>query len=64
MTTYSRSGVPESITKDLKLKGFKIHEITETPNQSVSHGRRDFYKMGIITGNMAIYYGDKIFENK
>ncbi len=62
MTTYSISGVPESITKDLKLKGFKIHELSETVNHYVSQGRRDFYKVGLVTGNMTVYYGDRIIE--
>jgi len=53
MATRSISGVPESITKDLKLQCFKIHELSETGNHSVAHGRRDFYKIDIVTGNMA-----------
>lgn len=62
MATRSISIIPESITKDLKLKGFKIHALPETTNLSMAHGRRDFYKMGLITGNMTIYYGDKLLE--
>jgi len=62
MPTRSISSVPELITKDLKLKGFKIHALPETANRSVAHGRRDFYKMGLITGNLTVYYGDKLLE--
>jgi AraC family transcriptional activator of pobA len=62
MTTYSISGVPESITEDLKLKGFKIHEISGSVNHRVLQGRRDFYKIGMVAGNMTVYYGDKILE--
>jgi AraC family transcriptional regulator, transcriptional activator of pobA len=62
MATRGISGVPESITKDLKLKGFKIHALPETVTPSVAHGRRDFYKMGLITGNMTVCYGDKLLE--
>ncbi|HXB12679.1 MAG TPA: helix-turn-helix transcriptional regulator [Bacteroidia bacterium] len=62
MVTYSKSGVPGSITQDLKLKGFKIHEISGTANHYVSQGRRDFYKVGLVTGNMTVYYGDRIIE--
>lgn len=62
MATRTISRVPESITKDLKLKGFKIHALPEVADLSVSHGRRDFYKMGLITGNMTIHYGDKLLE--
>ena len=46
----------------LKLKGFKIHEIPKSVNSSFAHGRRDFYKMGLVTGDMTVYYGDKILE--
>jgi len=62
MAIRSIYGIPESITKDLKLKGFKIHELSGTVNHKVSQGRRDFYKIGIVTGNMTVYYGDKILE--
>jgi len=62
MTATSVSEVPESITKDLNLKGFKIHEISQPSNPAFTHGRRDFYKIGLITGGMTVYYGDKLFE--
>ena len=69
MATRSITSVPESITKDLKLKGFKVHQLSETVNPSVAvdrravaHGRRDFYKMGLVTGDMTLYYGDRLFE--
>lgn len=62
MATRSISRVPESITKDLKLKGFKIYPLPEAINLSGAHGRRDFYKMGLVTGNMTIYYGDELLE--
>jgi len=62
MATRSMSGIPESITKDLNLKGFKIHEISGTVNHYVSQGRRDFYKAGLVTGNMTVYYGERMIE--
>jgi AraC-like DNA-binding protein len=62
MATYSKSGIPESITNDLKLKGFKIHELSGTVNHYVSQGRRDFYKAGLVTGNMTVYYGDRMIK--
>lgn len=62
MATQNISSIPDSITKDLKLKGFKIHALPETAEVSTVHGRRDFYKMGLVTGNMTIYYGDKLLE--
>ena len=48
--------------EDLKLKGFKIHEMSKPVDPSFAHGRRDFYKMGLVTGNMTVYYGDKKYE--
>jgi AraC family transcriptional activator of pobA len=69
MPTRSRANVPELITKDLQLKGFKVHQISETVEPSVApgrravtHGRRDFYKMGLVTGDMTLYYGDQLVE--
>ncbi|HEY4334924.1 MAG TPA: helix-turn-helix domain-containing protein [Puia sp.] len=69
MATRSIASVPESITTDLKLKGFKVHQLSEAENPSVApgkravaHGRRDFYKMGLVTGDMTLYYGDKLVE--
>jgi AraC family transcriptional regulator, transcriptional activator of pobA len=62
MATRSISGVPELITRDLKLKGFKIHKLSEIVNHSVTHGRRDFYKIGLITGSMTVCYGEKTVE--
>ena len=62
MAPESISGLPESITKDLKLKGFKIHELSGTINHYVSQGRRDFYKAGLVTGNMTVYYGERMIE--
>ena len=70
------TSVPETITKDLGLKGFKVHELSEIVSpadeagrravahgrRSISHGRRDFYKMGLVTGDMTLYYGDKLVE--
>jgi AraC family transcriptional regulator, transcriptional activator of pobA len=47
---------------DLKMKGFKIHRIPTPVNPSFPHGRRDFYKIGLVTGNMEVCYGDKMFE--
>ncbi len=52
----------ELIFPDLKSKGFKIHQITGAANHTVARGRRDFYKMGLVTGRMTVYYGDKTFE--
>jgi len=69
MPTRSTILVPESITKDLKLKGFKVHELGEGPSSSpgtgrrtVAHGRRDFYKMGLVSGDITLSYGDRLVK--
>ena len=56
------SELPGLNLDDLKLKGFKVHELAESVNVPVNRGRRDFYKMGLVTGDMTIYYGDKILD--
>jgi AraC-like DNA-binding protein len=62
MPTPSVSIIPESVTRDLQLKGFRIHALPGISNVSIAHGRRDFYKVGLITGNMAVVYGDDLLE--
>jgi AraC family transcriptional regulator, transcriptional activator of pobA len=64
MATRSITMVPESITGDLKSKGFKIHELPKTINSSAAagHRRRDFYKIGLVTGNMTLHYRDRLLK--
>jgi len=54
--------IPGLNIEDLKLKGFRVHELPASVDIPVSRGRRDFYKMGLVTGNMTVYYGDMILE--
>jgi len=49
-------------TADIKLKGFKIHEITGPAYPALFYGRRDFYKIVLATGHFKICYGDKTFD--
>jgi AraC family transcriptional activator of pobA len=56
--------IPGINMEDLRLKGFKVHELAASVDAPVSRGRRDFYKMGLVTGDMTVYYGDKILEIK
>ncbi len=62
MSLHVISEIPGINMKDLKLKGFKVHELPKYVGTQVSRGRRDFYKMGLVTGDMTIYYGDKFLE--
>jgi AraC family transcriptional activator of pobA len=62
MAVKAISEIPGLNSEDLKLKGFKVHELPASVDTRVVRGRRDFYKMGLVTGNMTVYYGDKILE--
>ena len=64
MAVKTTSEIPGLNTEDLKLKGFKVHELSAHTDAPVPSGRRDFYKIGLVTGNMTVYYGDKILEIK
>ena len=54
--------IPGINMEDLKLKGFKVHELPAYVDTRASVGRRDFYNMGLVTGDMTVYYGDKLLE--
>ena len=56
--------IPGLNMEDLKLKGFKVHELPASIDIPVPRGRRDFYKMGVVTGNMTVGYGDRILKIK
>lgn len=47
---------------ELRLHGFKVHAIPRHIAPTVVRGRRDFYKMGLVTGDMTMLYGDKPIE--
>ena len=57
--TYEIPGVN---MEELRLKGFRVHELSGTVDPPISRGRRDFYKLGLVTGDMTVNYGDKILE--
>src|ERR1051325_200352 len=54
--------IPGLNMEDLKLKGVKVHQLSASIDAPVSRGRRDFYKMGLVTGNMTVHYGDRILK--
>jgi AraC family transcriptional activator of pobA len=62
MATKETYETPWVNMEELKLKGFKVHELAASIDTTRSRGRRDFYKMGLVTGDMTVYYGDKILE--
>jgi AraC family transcriptional activator of pobA len=58
------TGIPGLSWDDLKLKGFKAHELAASVDVPVRTGRRDFYKMGLVDGEMTIAHGGRIIEIK
>jgi AraC family transcriptional activator of pobA len=50
---------------DLRVKGFRVHELptaVDMRDLPVSRGRRDFYKMGLVSGEMTVDYGSRVVE--
>ncbi|HVW96172.1 MAG TPA: helix-turn-helix domain-containing protein [Mucilaginibacter sp.] len=54
--------IPGLNLAELQLQGFKVHALPAYVDVPAVHGRRDFYKMGLITGDMTIGYGDEVLE--
>lgn len=54
--------IPGLKTDELHLNGFKVHELPASLELPVSTGRRDFYKFGLVTGELTVYYGDRLIE--
>lgn len=57
--------IPGVNMQELRLQGFRIHEVSgsiATSDLPVSRGRRDFYKIGLVTGEMTVHFGDRIAE--
>lgn len=59
-----KSDIPGLNLAELRLTGFKIHAMSPSMEVPVSAGRRDFYKMGLVNGDMAINYGGELYEIK
>ncbi|MEO7215589.1 hypothetical protein [Mucilaginibacter sp.] len=58
------TGIPGLSCEELKLKGFKVHELPASVEVPDRAGRRDFYKMGLVNGYMRIDYGGRVVEIK
>ncbi|MBE9583334.1 AraC family transcriptional regulator [Mucilaginibacter sp. JRF] len=56
--------IPGLNLADLRLKGFKVHAIPASTDVPVRAGRRDFYKMGLVDGDMTINYGGELLDIK
>ncbi|MCF0054272.1 AraC family transcriptional regulator [Dyadobacter sp. CY356] len=46
----------------IKLKGFKVHQISGPSYPKLFYGRRDYYKIVLATGHFNICYGDQTFN--
>jgi len=56
------SDLTELIIEEIKLKGFKVHEMSNVANRASHAGRRDIYKIALSTGDMTINYGDQTID--
>lgn len=64
MLNLDKNGIPGLNEADLRLKGFKVHALPESTAVPVKAGRRDFYKMGLVNGEMTINYGGQLLGIK
>jgi len=54
--------IPGLNMAELRLQGFKVHRLPAFVEVPAVHGRRDFYKMGLVTGEMTVGYGGELLE--
>lgn len=47
---------------NLKTQGFNIHKINKAVDTGPAHGRRDYYKIALVTGNMTISFADQAIK--
>ncbi len=64
MAAKQLTGIPGLDMEELKLEGFKVHKLVSPIQSAAVTGRRDFYKIGLVTGDMTIQSGDKILPVK
>jgi AraC family transcriptional activator of pobA len=48
------TGIPGLNLEELKLKGFKIYQLAPSEDLPTRTGRRDYYKLGLINGEISI----------
>ncbi|MFD0794533.1 helix-turn-helix domain-containing protein [Mucilaginibacter litoreus] len=56
--------IPGVNMADLRLKGFRVHALQASQELPLRRGRRDFYKMGLVNGDMTVQYGGELLELK
>lgn len=62
MALPETTDIPGLNMADLRLKGFRVHALPASSDVPVRAGRRDFYKMGLVNGDMTINYGGQLVE--
>lgn len=56
--------IPGVNMEDLRLKGFRVHALQASQELPLRRGRRDFYKMGLVNGDLTVQYGGELLELK
>lgn len=56
--------IPGVNMEDLRLKGFRVHAMEASQELPLRRGRRDFYKMGLVNGDLTVQYGGELLELK
>ena len=62
MNSTTVSPIPAFTSADLKPRGFNVYEIAGTVPPPPVHGRRDFYKIVLVTGDMTIHSGGQTID--
>jgi AraC family transcriptional regulator, transcriptional activator of pobA len=59
MRLTTSDSIPGVNMSDLQLKGFKIHKMTMPKEGASARGRRDYFKLGLVSGSMTVHTADK-----
>lgn len=58
------TGIQGLNLEELKLKGFKVHKLSPSAELPVRTGRRDYYKLGLINGEISIEQNGRLKDIK
>jgi AraC-like DNA-binding protein len=62
MSAITDSSAPGFTSADLKPKGFNVYEIAGPVSPPPAKGRRDFYKIVLVTGDLTVYSGEQAID--
>lgn len=54
--------IPGVNLPDLRRSGIRVHRLPRVVSATVAQARRDFYKVGLVTGEMSLHYGGQPVE--